>query len=93
MKTVRPDSGGAVKRGNGTLYGSLKRMLGDGLVEHAGGRSAADDDTVHAGGRVDTGFWGALLADTFSGAAGQHADDGRAAPGATVLALLLFPAV
>ena len=44
MKTVREDSGGKVKMGNGTLYGSLKRMLADGLIEDAGNK-AGDDDT------------------------------------------------
>jgi len=44
MKTVRRDSRGAVRMGNGTLYGSLKRMLADDLVADAGDR-AQDDDT------------------------------------------------
>jgi DNA-binding PadR family transcriptional regulator len=36
MKQVRHDSQGKVTMGNGTLYGSIKRMLADGLVEDAG---------------------------------------------------------
>ncbi|MCA9877389.1 MAG: PadR family transcriptional regulator [Thermomicrobiales bacterium] len=44
MKTVREDSGGAVTMGNGTLYGSLRRMLADGLIEAAGER--VDDDAT-----------------------------------------------
>ena len=44
MKAVRQDSSGKVKMGNGTLYGSLKRMLSDRLIEDAGER-AEDDDT------------------------------------------------
>jgi DNA-binding PadR family transcriptional regulator len=42
MKAVRRDSNGAVKMGNGTLYGSLKRMLADGLIEDAGDRADSD---------------------------------------------------
>jgi DNA-binding PadR family transcriptional regulator len=45
MKAVRHDANGKVKMGNGTLYGSLKRMLADGLIEDAGERAPADDDT------------------------------------------------
>ena len=44
MKEVGQDSGGKIKMGNGTLYGSLKRMLSDGLIEDAGERTG-DDDT------------------------------------------------
>ena len=44
MKAVRQDSNGNIKMGNGTLYGSIKRMLSDGLIEDAGDR-AEDDDT------------------------------------------------
>jgi len=36
MKQVRHDSQAKVTMGNGTLYGSIKRMLADGLVEDAG---------------------------------------------------------
>jgi DNA-binding PadR family transcriptional regulator len=38
MKQVKGDSQGQVKMGTGTLYGSLKRMLADGLIEDAGER-------------------------------------------------------
>jgi DNA-binding PadR family transcriptional regulator len=46
MKQVKQDSHGQVKMGTGTLYGSLKRMLADGLIEEAGERSdpALDDE-------------------------------------------------
>jgi DNA-binding PadR family transcriptional regulator len=46
MKQVKLDSHGQVKMGTGTLYGSLKRMLADGLVEEAGERPdpALDDE-------------------------------------------------
>src|SRR6266849_596090 len=46
MKQVKQDSGGQVKMGTGTLYGSLKRMLADGLIEEAGERPdpALDDE-------------------------------------------------
>jgi DNA-binding PadR family transcriptional regulator len=44
MKQVAKDSLGKVTLGPGTLYGSIKRMLGDGLVEEAGERPAAEID-------------------------------------------------
>jgi DNA-binding PadR family transcriptional regulator len=46
MKQVNQDSSGQVKMGTGTLYGSLKRMLADGLIEEAGERPdpALDDE-------------------------------------------------
>ncbi|MCX6049665.1 MAG: PadR family transcriptional regulator [Chloroflexi bacterium] len=43
MKAVRQDSNDKVKMGNGTLYGSLKRMLSDELIEDAGDRAEGDD--------------------------------------------------
>jgi DNA-binding PadR family transcriptional regulator len=43
MKAVRRDSNDTVKMGNGTLYGSLKRMLADELIEDAGDRADSDD--------------------------------------------------
>ena len=46
MKQVGQDSQGQVKMGTGTLYGSLKRMLADGLIVEAGERPdpALDDE-------------------------------------------------
>jgi DNA-binding PadR family transcriptional regulator len=45
MQLVEIQSGGAVKMGPGTLYGSIKRMLNDGLIEEAGARlEPAQDD-------------------------------------------------
>jgi DNA-binding PadR family transcriptional regulator len=46
MKQVKQDSEGQVKMGTGTLYGSLKRMLADGLIQDAGDRPdpALDDE-------------------------------------------------
>jgi DNA-binding PadR family transcriptional regulator len=46
MKQVKQDSRGQVTMGTGTLYGSLKRMLVDGLIEEAGERPdpALDDE-------------------------------------------------
>jgi DNA-binding PadR family transcriptional regulator len=38
MKQVQRDTHGAVKMGTGTLYGSIKRMLADGLIGEAGDR-------------------------------------------------------
>jgi DNA-binding PadR family transcriptional regulator len=46
MKQVKQDSQDQVKMGTGTLYGSLKRMLADGLIVEAGDRPdpALDDE-------------------------------------------------
>jgi len=44
MKQVRHDSQGKVTMGNGTLYGSIKRMLADGLVEDAGDKVGPSGD-------------------------------------------------
>jgi DNA-binding PadR family transcriptional regulator len=46
MKQVKQDSLGQVKMGSGTLYGSIKRMLADRLLEEAGERPdpALDDE-------------------------------------------------
>ena len=46
MKQVRSDTHDVVKMGTGTLYGSIKRMLADGLIEEAGDRPdpALDDE-------------------------------------------------
>ena len=46
MKQVAADSKGQVKMGNGTLYGSIKRMLEAELIEDAGDRPdpALDDE-------------------------------------------------
>lgn len=46
MQEVAASSGGAVRMGPGTLYGSIKRMLADGLIEEAAMRPDATlDDT------------------------------------------------
>jgi DNA-binding PadR family transcriptional regulator len=42
MKDVAQDSRGQVRMGNGTLYGWIKRMLADDLIEDAGDRSQDD---------------------------------------------------
>jgi DNA-binding PadR family transcriptional regulator len=46
MKQVKQDSHSRVKMGTGTLYGSLKRMLSDGLIVNSGERPdpALDDE-------------------------------------------------
>jgi DNA-binding PadR family transcriptional regulator len=46
MQEVTQRAGGQVKMGPGTLYGSIKRMLADGLIEEADERPdpALDDD-------------------------------------------------
>ena len=46
MKQVKQDSQGQVTMGTGTLYGSLKRMLADRLIEESGDRPdpALDDE-------------------------------------------------
>jgi DNA-binding PadR family transcriptional regulator len=46
MKDVEVQSGGGLKMGPGTLYGSVKRMLAAGLIEESGERPdpALDDE-------------------------------------------------
>src|SRR5690242_20462441 len=44
MKQVKQDSSAHVKMGTGTLYGSLKRMLANSLIEEAGERPDPDLD-------------------------------------------------
>lgn len=45
MTEVAERSGGSVRLGPGTLYGSVKRMLASGLIdEHEPRRRSADDD-------------------------------------------------
>jgi DNA-binding PadR family transcriptional regulator len=46
MRQVRRDTHDAAKMGTGTLYGSIKRMLADGLIVEAGDRPdpALDDE-------------------------------------------------
>ncbi|HEX6551344.1 MAG TPA: PadR family transcriptional regulator [Ktedonobacteraceae bacterium] len=46
MKQVKRDSLGHIKMGSGTLYGSIKRMLADQLIEEAGERpdTTIDDE-------------------------------------------------
>ena len=42
MKHVRIDSRESVRMGNGTLYGSIKRMFSDDLIEDAGEKPGDD---------------------------------------------------
>ncbi len=42
MKQVRNDSSGKISMGNGTLYGSLKRMLEDQLIEESEEKKGVD---------------------------------------------------
>jgi len=46
MKDVETQTGGQIKMGPGTLYGSIKRMLAAGLIEESGQRPdpAMDDE-------------------------------------------------
>jgi DNA-binding PadR family transcriptional regulator len=46
MQEIAQRSGGKMRMGPGTLYGSLKRMIEDGLIEESGERpdSALDDE-------------------------------------------------
>lgn len=44
MTTVEELSGGSVRLGPGTLYGSLKRMVGQGLIEEVEERPAPELD-------------------------------------------------
>ncbi len=44
MQSVEESSGGIVRMGPATLYGTLKKLVGHGLAEELSGRPAADDD-------------------------------------------------
>ena len=44
MKQVKQDTQGKITMGNGTLYGSMKRMLAAGLIEDAGERIDPDKE-------------------------------------------------
>ena len=44
MLDIAERSDGKVKLSPGTLYGSIKQMLEDGLIEETAGRSVPDDD-------------------------------------------------
>ena len=42
MQEIAQTTGGALRMGPGTLYGSLKRLVADGLVEEVGDRTLED---------------------------------------------------
>jgi DNA-binding PadR family transcriptional regulator len=44
MQEVSGRTGGKIRLSPGTLYGSIRRMLDDGLIEELGRRPAQDDD-------------------------------------------------
>jgi DNA-binding PadR family transcriptional regulator len=44
MLDIAERSDGKVKLSPGTLYGSIKQMLEDGLIEEVGGQRAGDDE-------------------------------------------------
>ena len=44
MREVEDESGGTVRMGPGTLYGSIKRLLADGLIEESDVRPDPDLD-------------------------------------------------
>lgn len=44
MKSVEQESGGKIAMGPGTLYGVVKRLLGEGLIEESGERPDPDRD-------------------------------------------------
>lgn len=44
MKQTEYDSGGKIEMGPGTLYGNIKRMLADGLIEEANKRPVPESD-------------------------------------------------
>jgi DNA-binding PadR family transcriptional regulator len=46
MQEVAARTDGAVRLGPGTLYGSIKRMLHDGLIEELDERPDSDEDDV-----------------------------------------------
>lgn len=44
MQDVSEQTGGKMRLGPGTLYGAIKRMIGDGLIEESDERPDADMD-------------------------------------------------
>lgn len=44
MQAVESSSGGIVRMGPATLYGTLKRLVDDGLTEESSHRPGSDDD-------------------------------------------------
>lgn len=44
MKQVKQDSHGRVKMGNGTLYGTIKRLLADHRIAEAGDKEDSDHE-------------------------------------------------
>ncbi len=44
MQEVEQRSGGSVRLGPGTLYGAIKRMLADGLIEESADRPSLEED-------------------------------------------------
>jgi DNA-binding PadR family transcriptional regulator len=46
MQDVRARTGGTLRLGPGTLYGSIKRMLADGLIEELEERPDPENDDV-----------------------------------------------
>jgi len=44
MKSVEQESGGSTRLGPGTLYGVIKRLLGEGLIEESGERPDPERD-------------------------------------------------
>jgi DNA-binding PadR family transcriptional regulator len=62
-KQVAEDSQGRVTMGTGTLYGSIKRMLADNLIEEAERRSAPEPDDRRRYYRLTTHGRDALAAE------------------------------
>lgn len=60
MGEVEEMSGGAVKMGPGTLYGSIKRMLADGLIEETADRPDPEQDDQRRRYYQLTGLGGAV---------------------------------
>src|SRR4029453_18411313 len=46
MQDIRARTGGALRLGPGTLYGTIKRLLADGLIEETGERAERDSHDV-----------------------------------------------
>ena len=64
MQTALAQSNGRLRMGPGTLYGSIKRMLADGLIEEAGERpDPALDDERRRYYRITAQGHGALRAE------------------------------
>ena len=64
MQDIRARTGGALRLGPGTLYGTIKRLLDAGLIQDLGAPAAVDDDPRRRYYRITPAGRRALEAET-----------------------------